>query len=66
MFSFFNIVKSVNVPKTLWFNIKVFPLKSALKLPIIIRKNVEILHVGEIVISSSISRGMMVLGGGRY
>lgn len=60
------LVLSINIVKTLWFNIKAFSLPVALKFPVIIRKNVKILEIGNIIIDGTPQRAMMVLGGGRY
>ena len=51
-----NLKKILSLPKSLYFNLKVFPLKTAIKLPILISYDTKIIniHKGSIIINSSI------------
>lgn len=52
-----------SILKTLYFNFKYFSFFSAIKLPILITKNVYLKEVkGEVVINSPIHTGMIVIG----
>lgn len=53
----------LNIIKTLYFNIKYFPLKTALHLPVFVYRNVELsMMKGEIIILPSPKFGMVKLG----
>ena len=58
------LVRSINIPKTIWFNLKAFSFKEAVKLPVVIKKNVKVGSVGQIVLKGKLQRAMIVLGGG--
>ena len=62
-FDFFNIVRSI--PKTLRFNLHYFPLKTALKLPVIVshRTCLRELH-GKVVLPEKVEMAMIKIGFG--
>ena len=62
-FDFFNIVRSI--PKTLRFNLHYFPLKTALKLPVIVshRTCLRELH-GKVVLPEKVQTAMVKIGFG--
>ena len=53
----------VNLYKTLWINLRAFPLRTALVMPIIVKNNVRIYSSGRILIQGTPKRGMLLLGG---
>lgn len=61
-----NLKKILSLPKSLYFNLKVFPLKTAIKLPILISYDTKIIniHKGSIIINSSIKPQMIQIGFG--
>jgi acetyltransferase-like isoleucine patch superfamily enzyme len=64
MSKFYNILKIINL-KTIWFNLKYFPLRQALKLPVLISKNVYLKEVsGRIYIDNLIRFGLIRIGYG--
>lgn len=53
--------------KTLRFNLKYFPLKQAIKLPVLVSPKTRFLCLGgEVLLPEEISFGMIRLGGGNY
>ena len=62
-FDFFNIIRSI--PKTLRFNLHYFPLKTALKLPVIVshRTYLRELH-GKVTLPEKVERAMIKIGFG--
>lgn len=56
--------KILDLPKTIYFNFKVFPFKTAIKLPVLISRHIKTknLHKGSIKINSDISRFMIKIG----
>ena len=62
-FDFFNIIRSI--PKTLRFNLHYFPLKKALKLPVIVshRTYLRELH-GKVTLPEKVERAMIKIGFG--
>ena len=62
-FDFFNIIRSI--PKTLRFNLHYFPLKTALKLPVVVshRTNLRELH-GKVELPEKVERAMIKIGFG--
>ena len=62
-FDFFNIIRSI--PKTLRFNLHYFPLKTALKLPVVVshRTYLRELH-GEVELPEKVERAMVKIGFG--
>ena len=62
-FDFFNIIRSI--PKTLRFNLHYFPLKTALKLPVIVshRTYLRELH-GKVELPEKVERAMIKIGFG--
>lgn len=54
----------LDLPKTIYFNFKVFPFKTAIKLPVLISRHIKTknLHKGSIEINSDISRFMIKIG----
>ena len=56
----------LSLPKTLWFNFRYFPLRTAVKLPVLIAYNLKIIemHPGTVRFDSDISRFMIKLGFG--
>ena len=62
-FDFFNIIRSI--PKTLRFNLHYFPLKTALKLPVIVshRTYLRELH-GKVTLPEKVERAMIRIGFG--
>lgn len=63
MKGFLKLAQSINIPKTIWFNLKAFSFKEAMKLPVVIKNNVKVGSVGRIVLKGKAHRAMMVLGG---
>ncbi len=64
MRKFITFLKVINL-KTIYFNLKYFPFKTAIKLPVLISKNVVLLKTdGKISIDNPISTGMIKLGFG--
>lgn len=63
VFDFFNILRSI--PKTLRFNLHYFPLKTALKLPVIVshRTYLREMH-GKVVLPNKVERAMIKIGFG--
>lgn len=62
VFGLIELILSINIIKTIWFNLKAFPFKVAIKIPVIIKSNVEIWNVGEIHLTE-VKRGMVIIGG---
>ena len=62
-FDFFNIIRSI--PKTLRFNLHYFPLKTALKLPVVVshRTYLRELH-GKVELPEKVERAMVKIGFG--
>ena len=62
-FDFFNIIRSI--PKTLRFNLHYFPLKTALKLPVVVshRTYLRELH-GKVELPEKVERAMIKIGFG--
>ena len=62
-FDFFNIIRSI--PKTLCFNLHYFPLKTALKLPVVVshRTYLRELH-GKVELPEKVERAMIKIGFG--
>ena len=62
-FDFFNIIRSI--PKTLRFNLHYFPLKTALKLPVVVshRTYLRELH-GKVELPEKVERAMIIIGFG--
>ena len=62
-FDFFNIIRSI--PKTLRFNLHYFPLKTALKLPVVVshRTYLRELH-GKVELPETVERAMIKIGFG--
>ena len=62
-FDFFNILRSI--PKTLRFNLHYFPLKTALKLPVVVshRTHLRELH-GKVELPEKVERAMVKIGFG--
>ncbi|GKX67452.1 acyltransferase [Inconstantimicrobium mannanitabidum] len=59
------IEKILSLPKTLIFNFKYFPLKTALKLPILVNYNVCLKEIsGEVILDTDIRRGIVKIGFG--
>ena len=56
--------KILDLPKTIYFNFKVFPFTIAIKLPILVSRNMKVknLHRGSIEINSDIRRFMVKIG----
>lgn len=54
--------KHISFIKTFYINCKLFPLKEALKMPIIVGKNVILRKIGKISIVSEINPAMITLG----
>lgn len=55
------VIKLLSIPKTLWFNFKVFPFKTALKLPVLISYDTRIKNItkNSIVIKGDITPFMI-------
>ena len=56
--------KILDLLKTIYFNFRVFPFKTAIKLPVLISRHIKTknLHKGSIEINSDISRFMIKIG----
>lgn len=56
--------KILDLPKTIYFNFKIFPFKTAIKLPVLISRHVDAknLHRGSVEIKSDINRFMIQIG----
>lgn len=52
----------INWLKTLWFNLKAFPLRLAIRVPILISWNVKVRKVGHIEILDPVTPGMISIG----
>lgn len=64
MRKFITFLKVINL-KTIYFNLKYFPFKTAIKLPVLISKNVVLLKTdGKISIDAPINTGMIKIGFG--
>lgn len=53
---------NINWFKTLWMNFKAFPLKQALKIPIIVAWNTKIRSTGKIILPEKTHAGMLTIG----
>ena len=62
------VKKIISIPKSLYVNFKLFELKKAIKLPIIISYNTKIVGVkrGAIDIKGNITRGLITIGFGGF
>ena len=54
--------KNVNIFKTIWFNFRALPFRSAIKLPFVVGRRVKILDIGEIRVKCEIEPAMFTLG----
>lgn len=54
--------KNIDILKTLYINWKLFPIKDAVKLPIIVGKNVQLRQIGDIVINSKLETALITIG----
>ena len=54
--------KNVNIFKTIWFNFRALPFRSAIKLPFVVGRRVKILDIGEIRVKCKIEPAMFTLG----
>ena len=62
-FDFFNIIRSI--PKTLRFNLHYFPLKTALKLPVVVSHRTYLRELqGKVELPEKVERAMMKIGFG--
>ena len=62
-FDFFNILRSI--PKTLRFNLHYFPLKTALKLPVVVSHRTFLRELnGEVVLPETVETAMVKIGFG--
>lgn len=53
---YIKILKSISILKTLFFNLKAFPLKEALRLPVLVGKCVVIKNIGSIILDREKNR----------
>lgn len=54
----------MGIPKSLYLNFKSLPFRDAIKLPILISKNVKMVRVNKILIQGPVSTGMIKIGFG--
>lgn len=61
-----NFLKTINIIKTISFNVRVFPIKEALKLPVWLYGRTKIIHIHKrcVVFNCPIKPGLLRVGGG--
>jgi len=58
------LIKTINVIKTIWFNFRVFPLRDAIKFPVWLYGSVKLIHIhkGCIKFNCPVRRGLLRIG----
>ena len=57
-----NSIWKINWLKTFWFNLKILPLREAIKCPVLVAFNVKIKSIGNIIFTNEIYTGMVSIG----